>query len=80
MINFPLKVKAFIKTEVFPIQDHYYNPQFVYSKKYANKIRNLYLNFNLDKQIAELSQLKFTNELTFKKEVDPYQGECLFKQ
>ena len=60
----------------FPLQNHYYNPQFVYSKNFdANKIRNLHLNFNLDKQLAELAHLKFTDELKFKKEGDPYQGE-----
>ena len=76
IINFPLQVKAFIKTRVFPMQDHYYNPQFVYSKGFdANKIRNLHLNFNHDKQLTELAHLKFTDELKFKKEGDPYQGE-----
>ena len=76
IINFPLQVKAFIKTGVFPMQDHYYNPQFVYSKNFdANKIRNLHLNFNLDKQLAELAQLKFSNELKFKKEGHPHQGD-----
>ena len=74
--NFPLQVKAFKTTGIFPLQNHYYNPQFVYSKKFdANKIRNLHLNFHLEKQLTELAQLKFTDELTFKKEGDPYQGE-----
>jgi len=76
VINFPLQVKAFIKTGIFPMQDHYYNPQFVYSKSFdASKIRNLHLNFNLEKQLVELAQLKFTEELNFKKEGNPYQGE-----
>lgn len=74
--NFPLQVKAFKATGIFPLQNHYYNPQFVYSKNFdANKIRNLHLNFHLEKQLTELAQLKFTDELKFKKVGDPYQGE-----
>jgi hypothetical protein len=74
--NFPFQVRAFKKTGVYPMQDHYYNPQFVYSANFdAQKIRNLHLNFNLEKQLADLSQLQFSNELIFKKLGNPYSGE-----
>jgi hypothetical protein len=75
IINFPLQVRAFKKTGVYPMQDHYYNPQFVYSASFdAQKIRNLHLNFSLDKQLTDLSQLRFSNELVFNRTGNPYSG------
>ena len=74
--NFPLQVRAFKTTGIFPLQNHYYNPQFVYSKNFdANKIRNLQINFHLEQQLTNLAQLKYIDELNFKKEGDFYQGE-----
>ncbi len=74
--NFPLQVKAFTKTGIYPMQNHYYHPQFVYSDQFdAQKIRNLHIHFNLEKQLSELANLKFVNELIFKTEGDPYKGE-----
>lgn len=73
--NFPHQVKAFTKTGVYPMQDHYYHPQFVYSPQFdASKIRKLHLDFHLDKQLNELAQLKYSNELVFTKEGNPYAG------
>ncbi len=73
MSNFSLNVKAFTKVGVYPIQDHYYNPQFVYSDKFdANKKRNLHLNFNIEKQLSNLAALNFVEELAnFKKVGNP---------
>lgn len=77
LINFPLNVKAFTKVGVYPIQDHYYNPQFVYSEKFdADKKRNLHLDFNIEKQLSNLASLNFIEELaTFQKEGNPLSGE-----
>ncbi len=62
--NFPLNRKAFLKTGVFPIRDHYYEPQISYSKEFdAKKIRNLRIDFNLDRQLSSLSNLKYSEEL-----------------
>lgn len=62
--NFPLNLKAFLRTGVFPIRDHYYEPQISYSKEFdANKIRNLRIDFNLERQIQSLSKLQYSHEL-----------------
>jgi len=73
MFNFPLNVRAFTKVGIYPIQDHYYNPQFVYSENFdANKKRNLHLDFHIENQLASLSSLNFIEELSsFQKEGNP---------
>lgn len=74
--NFPLSRKAFLNVGVFPIRDHYYEPQLTYSDQFdAKKIRNLHIDFQLDRQLASLATLKYTEELKeFRVEGDPYQG------
>src|SRR5260221_6572062 len=62
--NFPFNRKNFLSVGVFPIRNHYYEPQIGYSKDFdANKIRNLRLDFNLEKQLAALSALRHSEEL-----------------
>ena len=73
--NFPLQVKAFTKTGIYPMQNHYYHPQFVYSDQFdASKIRKLHLDFHLEKQLKDLKQLKYSSELIFTTEGNPYAG------
>ena len=63
--NFPLNLKAFIAKGVFPVRDHYHEPQIIYSKRFdAKKIRNLILDFNLDKQLSSLLKLDCVEELS----------------
>jgi len=62
--HFPLHKKSFEKIGVFPIQDLYYDPQFIFPSNFdANKKRKLYLDFNIDQQLENLSKLKYTHEL-----------------
>lgn len=62
--NFPLNLKSFLKIGVFPIRDHYYEPQLSYSDVFdAKKIRKLRIDFHLERQISTLKQLRFSEEL-----------------
>jgi hypothetical protein len=62
---FPLHKKRFLNAGVFPIRDHYYEPQINYSPDFdANRIRPIRIDFRLDKQLQELSQLKYVDELS----------------
>ncbi len=74
--NFPLNRKAFLHLGVFPIRDHYYEPQLTYSDQFdAKKVRKLRIDFQLDKQLATLANLKYTEELkAFRIEGDPFKG------
>jgi len=64
--NFPLNLKAFLSAGVFPIRDHYYEPQIVYSKEFdAKKIRKLRINFNLEEQLSSLLKLEYSRELMY---------------
>ncbi|MBV9989206.1 MAG: class I SAM-dependent methyltransferase [Chitinophagaceae bacterium] len=63
--NFPFNLKNFLSMGVFPIRDHYYEPQLTYSKEFdAEKKRKLHIDFNLGRQIAQLSQLRYSEELS----------------
>lgn len=62
--NFPLNRKVFLKVGVFPIRDHYYEPQLHYSAGFdAKKPRKLHIDFNLPKQLKALAGLQYTEEL-----------------
>ena len=62
--NFPVNLRSFLSIGVFPVRDHYYEPQLIYSKDFdAKKIRKLAIDFHLDRQLAGLQQLKYTEEL-----------------
>ena len=57
--HFPLNLKAFLKIGVFPIQDHYYEPQLTYSKSFdAQKKRSLTINFDIQGQLHGLQGFK----------------------
>lgn len=61
---FPLHRKAFMAIGVFPIRDHYYEPQFKYSAAFdAKKIRNLPIDFDIPSQLAALHNLQQKEEL-----------------
>ncbi len=71
--NFPLHKKMMLKIGVFPIRDHYYEPQIRYSDSFnADKIRPLSLNMKVAEQIVSLNKLAYSQELLqFPKEGDP---------
>lgn len=70
--HFPLNKAAFIRRGVFPIRNHYYEPQFVFSAAFeADKRRKLHLDLKEQEQLAFLSTLQYIDELKqFKKEED----------
>lgn len=62
--HFPLHRKIFLSVGVFPVRDHYYEPQLRYSKDFsAQKIRVLPLDFAITTQLQELRQLLYQDEL-----------------
>lgn len=62
--EFPLNRSAFKRTGVYPIRDHYYDPQFVYSPDFDfNKVRSLPFDFRLNEQLSKISELKYAQEL-----------------
>ena len=74
--NFPLNRKTFLKLGVFPVRDHYYEPQLVYSNQFdAKKIRQLAIDFDLEKQVKSLQLLAHREELGhFKLDGSPEDG------
>lgn len=62
--QFPLNRKAFLTMGVFPIRDHYYEPQIRFSEAFdAARIRNLHIDFALEQQLERLSALGYSEEL-----------------
>jgi predicted O-methyltransferase YrrM len=62
--EFPINRKSFLWQGVFPIRDHYYEPQISYSETFdAGKPRNLFIDFRTAQQIQSLSQLQFSDEM-----------------
>jgi hypothetical protein len=62
--NFPLHLKRFLSAGVFPIRDHYYEPQISYSKNFdAAKPRRLMLDLDINRQLQQLSLLAHSEEL-----------------
>ena len=68
--HFPFNRKIFLTIGVFPIRDHYYEPQLTYTDDFdAAKKRQLPLNFDIDGQLHALQQLSYREELnTFSKQ------------
>lgn len=62
---FPLHRQLFLKIGVFPIRNHYYEPQLNYSAAFdAQKKRNLAIDFAIPEQLAGLNDFKqYTDEL-----------------
>ncbi len=62
--NFPLHKKAFHRTGVFPLQDHYYEPQFTFPKSFnASSKRALHIDFRIEHQLRDLASLRYVDEL-----------------
>src|SRR4051812_3434549 len=62
--NFPLHKKAFHRTGVFPLQDHYYEPQFTFPASFdASAKRNLLIDFRMPEQLQNLAKLQYADEL-----------------
>lgn len=62
--KFPLSLSAYLKFGIFPIRDHYYEPQFKFSPDFdPDKKRNLSLNLRSKDQITRLQQFAFVEEL-----------------
>jgi len=61
---FPLNRALFLRFGIYPIQDHYYEPQFKYSKDFdAKKKRNLHLDLGEANQLNALEALAYREEL-----------------
>jgi predicted O-methyltransferase YrrM len=61
---FPLNRAVFLKSGIYPIQDHYYEPQFVFSETFdAAKIRKLNIDLHESEQLEALKDLAYTQEL-----------------
>ena len=65
--NAPITTKMLKKIGIFPIIDHYYDPQFKFSSDEIASLnikRNLpAINFNINFQLDFLNSLKYSNEL-----------------
>lgn len=73
MHNFKLNLFSFRSFGIFPIRDHYYEPQFKFSKNFdPQKKRKLPLNFNIPKQLDNLKELDYTGELLSLPKEKPY--------
>ncbi|NCT94798.1 MAG: class I SAM-dependent methyltransferase [Chitinophagaceae bacterium] len=63
--NFPLHTKAFQQIGVFPIRNHYYDPQFVFSENFdPAKQRDLHIDFKIPDQLAQLEAFNYVEELS----------------
>lgn len=63
--NFPLHKRLFGKTGVFPLMNHYYEPQFVFENGYnATKKRKLNIDFKEPEQLSALADFKYKEELS----------------
>lgn len=63
--NFPLSLSAFLKFGIFPIRDHYYDPQFKFSEGFdPGKKRKLPFDFQVEKQLERIRQLENAEELS----------------
>ncbi len=62
--HFPLHKKAFKRIGVFPLQDHYYEPQFIFPASFdASAKRNLIIDFRIEEQLENLGKLQYAEEL-----------------
>ncbi len=62
--KFPINRFLFQRTGVYPIHDHYYEPQFRYSTDFnARKIRNIHIDLNEEAQIRALNNFSHQLEL-----------------
>jgi hypothetical protein len=58
---FPLNRAVFLKSGIYPIQDHYYEPQFIFSEKFdAAKIRKLNIDLHESEQLEALKEVLHT--------------------
>lgn len=64
VLNFPVHKWLFSKIGVFPLADHYYEPQFVFEQGYnASCKRKLMIDFREGKQLTALSAMRYQEEL-----------------
>lgn len=62
--HFPLNLLAFLRFGLFPIKDHYYEPQFKFSEDFdPGKKRKLPLDFNIERQLESIKELTGADEL-----------------
>lgn len=62
--NFPMHKKAFQRVGVFPLQDHYYEPQFTFPASFdASAKRQLHIDFRIEEQLENLGKLQYADEL-----------------
>ena len=66
--NYPKSRQALLEVGVFPVADHYYEPQFAFSKEEIEKFndRNLPgIDWNMEQQMELLGKFVFANEINF---------------
>ena len=62
--RFPLNKKSFLSAGVFPVRDHFYEPQLRYSSDFdAQRIRKLAIDLDLPRQLQTLAALEYIDEL-----------------
>lgn len=62
--KFPVNRAVFLRQGIYPVRDHYYEPQIKYSAQFdAKKIRNLHIDLREQAQLSMLQQLRYVEEL-----------------
>lgn len=63
--RFPLTISTYLRFGLYPIRNHYYEPQFKFSPDFdPGKIRKLSLKLNASEQLSRLQNFAFTAELS----------------
>lgn len=63
--RFPLTISTYLRLGLYPIRNHYYEPQFKFSPDFdPGKIRKLSLKLNPSEQLSRLQNFAFTEELS----------------
>lgn len=61
--NFPISKNVLLKIGVFPVRNHYYEPQFVYSQYGARERHLPGIDLNVNEQLDLLNEMIFSKEL-----------------
>jgi hypothetical protein len=71
--KFPLNRAIFLRQGIYPVNDHYYEPQIRYSSQFdAKKVRNLHIDLRESVQLSLLQQLDYVEEL---RSLSQYKGQ-----
>lgn len=81
LYKFPLTLSTYFRFGLYPIRDHYYEPQFKFSPHFnPGKIRKLSLQLNPHKQISRLQGFAFTEELSGFLQTNPHNEQQYYIQ